>query len=91
MFTSSKDLETLIYKCLLYVKNSTDNTLEHDLYFDDENHDYLDINYAFKEAVRLNYISGIHPFEGPDGNFEIHRTAPKLTLDGFKFIENFKP
>lgn len=91
MFKNSKDLETLIYNCLIHVKNSTPKEIAHDLYFDDENHDFLDINYAFKEAARLNYVSGIHAKEGFDGNFEITRTVPMLTLDGFKFIENFKP
>lgn len=91
MFKNSKDLETLIYKCLLHARDYSPNKDGHDLYFDDENHDLYDINYAWKEAARLNYVSGIHPIEGKDGNFQIDRTVPKVTLDGFKFIESFKP
>lgn len=92
MFKDSKDLENLIYKCLIKVRNYSPKSEEHDLYFKDENHDLYDINYAWKEAANLNYVTGIHPVESKiTGEFQIDRTTPKLTLSGLKFIENFEP
>ncbi len=84
MFTSSKDFEIAMYKCLSAVNSGKSYTTLKSEY------DSLYLSEAINKASELGYIDGIHPIRVADGSIHIDISEPRLTYEGLKFIENFK-
>jgi len=85
MFTSSKDFEIAMYKCLFAINSGKSyKTL-------DNEYDLLDLNEALYKAFTLGYVTGIHGGKrNANGHICIDISNPRLTYEGLKFIENFK-
>nr|WP_278679066.1 hypothetical protein [Clostridium paraputrificum] len=84
MFTSSKDFEIAMYKCLSAVNSGKSYTTL------DNEYDLLDLNEAINKASELGYINGIHANRVASGSIYIDVSNPQLTYEGLKFIEKFK-
>lgn len=84
MFTSSKDFEIAMYKCLSAVNCGKSYTTL------DKEYDLLDLNEAINKASELGYINGIYGRRVASGSIYIDVSNPRLTYEGLKFIENFK-
>lgn len=84
MFTSSKDFEIAMYKCLFTINSGKNYTTLNNEY------DLLDLNEAIYKASQLGYVTGISGNRAISGRMCIDISNPQLTYEGLKFIETFK-
>jgi hypothetical protein len=87
MFKSSKEYEAVMYEILIAVRDSDNyrNILESKIgndNFDD----------ALERCIDLGFIAGLHSRRAASGKLLVDIMGNiRLTYDGLKFIESFKP